>query len=123
MIRPPPTSKRTDTLLPYPTLFRSEAGQFTRMAQAGPTRAACAEAASPSGDGGYSARTVCARASDAASSRPGHAPRLGRTPLRGSPGPARRSAPRSEEHTSELQSLMRISYAAFCLKQKQKKKE
>src|SRR3546814_1577257 len=76
---------------------RDEAGQFTRMAQAGPTRAACAEAASPSGAGGYSARTVCARASDAASSRPGH---------------------RSEEHTSELQSLMRNSYAVFCLKKK-----
>src|SRR3546814_13179040 len=48
---------------------RDEAGQFTRMAQAGPTRAACAEAASPSGDGGYSARTVCARASDRSEAR------------------------------------------------------
>src|SRR3546814_8199297 len=34
------------------------------------------------------------------------------------PGRARRSAARSEEHTSELQSLMRISYAVFCLKKK-----
>src|SRR3546814_2143732 len=33
--------------------------------------------------------------------------------------PARRIGPRSEEHTSELQSLMRISYAVFCLKKKQ----
>src|SRR3546814_7427190 len=32
----------------------------------------------------------------------------------------RRGAPRSEEHTSELQSLMRISYAVFCLKKKKK---
>src|SRR3546814_8540767 len=40
-----------------------------------------------------------------------------------SPGPPRHTAPqppRSEEHTSELQSLMRISYAVFCLKQKTK---
>src|SRR3546814_7294563 len=51
-------------------------------------------------------QTVRTRASDTASFRPGHAPRLGRTPLR------------SEEHTSELQSLMRISYAVFCLQKK-----
>src|SRR3546814_1804931 len=36
--------------------------------------------------------------------------------------PARRRGQRSEEHTSELQSLMRISYAVFCLKKKKKKK-
>src|SRR3546814_2032255 len=36
--------------------------------------------------------------------------------------PARRGDPRSEEHTSELQSLMRISYAVFCLKKKNKNK-
>src|SRR3546814_2437976 len=35
--------------------------------------------------------------------------------------PSRRRAPRSEEHTSELQSLMRISYAVFCLKKKKRK--
>src|SRR3546814_4092713 len=34
--------------------------------------------------------------------------------------PEQRAAPRSEEHTSELQSLMRISYAVFCLKKKNK---
>src|SRR3546814_5200331 len=39
-----------------------------------------------------------------------------------SPDPARRSR-RSEEHTSELQSLMRISYAVFCLKKKKKKRK
>src|SRR3546814_8779852 len=37
---------------------------------------------------------------------------------RGGPAPARHAALRSEEHTSELQSLMRISYAVFCLKKK-----
>src|SRR3546814_9291471 len=45
-------------------------------------------------------------------------------PLRGAPlcSAALTAAPRSEEHTSELQSLMRISYAVFCLNKKKKKK-
>src|SRR3546814_1516474 len=44
-------------------------------------------------------------------------------PRRKVPGPRARSRPqRSEEHTSELQSLMRISYAVFCLKKKKQKK-
>src|SRR3546814_8885861 len=85
MIRRPPRSTRTDTLLPYTTLFRSH-----RPRPAGRTgRRGCrGRAAAPSG------RTA-----------------------RGAPRPG---APRSEEHTSELQSLMRISYAVFCLKKKQK---
>src|SRR3546814_8964624 len=41
----------------------------------------------------------------------------------GRDGPQSRSINRSEEHTSELQSLMRISYAVFCLKKKKKKKQ
>src|SRR3546814_5173519 len=45
--------------------------------------------------------------------------RRGRQPLR----PRRRGCRRSEEHTSELQSLMRISYAVFCLKKKQNQKQ
>src|SRR3546814_10031315 len=53
------------------------------------------------------------------------APALGRLRLVGSPGSYKTSvaslAMRSEEHTSELQSLMRISYAVFCLKKKKKK--
>src|SRR3546814_8143275 len=44
-------------------------------------------------------------------------------PERQQPGPARRQPPRSEEHTSELQSLMRISYAVFCLKKKNKQQQ
>src|SRR3546814_9621553 len=43
-----------------------------------------------------------------------------RTDAAGGPSPARLAAARSEEHTSELQSLMRISYAVFCLKKKKK---
>src|SRR3546814_8989053 len=54
-------------------------------------------------------------------------PPLRMPPARGEPGrrrawaPRRRDARRSEEHTSELQSLMRISYAVFCLKKKKKR--
>src|SRR3546814_9950815 len=42
---------------------------------------------------------------------------------KGRPCPPKSSGPRSEEHTSELQSLMRISYAVFCLKKKKTKKK
>src|SRR3546814_1407662 len=86
MIRRPPRSTRTDTLFPYPTLFRS------------PADAGTAGAAAHAGRRG----------------RATGGNRGGRTADRGAAG--RRS--RSEEHTSELQSLMRISYAVFCLKKK-----
>src|SRR3546814_6214643 len=88
MIRRPPRSTRTDTLFPYTTLFRS-------------------------------LYDLCRHWRDRIFSRPG----------RGAAGPlfspiwyrysgnALRNR-RSEEHTSELQSLMRISYAVFCLKKK-----
>src|SRR3546814_3075105 len=92
MIRRPPRSTRTYTLFPYSTLFRS--GRLPRRAE------------------------------------PVHLERQRRSPA--VPAPVRighpRGAPRrsrcrcrwtrSEEHTSELQSLMRISYAVFCLKKK-----
>src|SRR3546814_6812767 len=45
---------------------------------------------------------------------------LGTPPRRGGRTPRRRACARSEEHTSELQSLMRLSYAVFCLKKKKK---
>src|SRR3546814_4172623 len=98
MIRRPPRSTRTDTLFPYTTRFRSR--QPERRAPAGRTR------------------LLRARATSAAF------PRLGNTALRRLFAasrhhfPAYRGALRSEEHTSELQSLMRISYAVFCLKKK-----
>src|SRR3546814_9580076 len=89
MIRRPPRSTRTDTLLPYPTLFRSpEAGQRTAEGEAG--------------------RLIGHRSRQHRTAGP-TGPRTGLKPT-----PA--SATRSEEHTSELQSLMRISYAVFCLK-------
>src|SRR3546814_5002050 len=91
MIRRPPRSTRTDTLLPYTTLFRS------RMAAVANDRAQPLADAAAVHDLRHRAR-------------PG-ADRLHAVALRGA------TLLRSEEHTSELQSLMRISYAVFCLKQ------
>src|SRR3546814_1971001 len=89
MIRRPPRSTRTDTLFPYTTLFRSDVERGRRQ------------------------------------DRPDGTPVSGR--LLRSPNPLTGgicgvafgiAGERSEEHTSELQSLMRISYAVFCLKKK-----
>src|SRR3546814_6878808 len=116
MIRRPPRSTRTDTLFPYPTLFRSdleveqkevnghlwhfrypiegEEGRFITVATTRPeTMLGDTAVAVHPDDERY--RNLVGR----------HAV----LPL-----------VRSEEHTSELQSLMRISYAVFCLKQKHK---
>src|SRR3546814_9282330 len=106
MIRRPPRSTRTDTLFPSTTLFRSGSVRDDRAADAVPL-----------------ARGLCQGATFL------H-PRLGPGgallwPDRGEPRGRRqgdaRDARRSEEHTSELQSLMRISYAVFCLKKKKQK--
>src|SRR3546814_10642228 len=102
MIRRPPRSTRTDTLFPYTTLFRS-AGFHGSASLAGGVL-----------QGRHSRlhRTASRRLADsgqaashgAATAFPQRAEAVGR----------------SEEHTSELQSLMRISYAVFCLKKKNK---
>src|SRR3546814_3400596 len=101
MIRRPPRSTRTDTLFPYTTLFRSRASAAVQRAEAGGTRGGSARGARAALEEGR--RAVPAGRGGGAQLRP----RLG-------PGA------RSEEHTSELQSLMRISYAVFCLKKKTK---
>src|SRR3546814_9234180 len=101
MIRPPPRSTRTDTLFPYTTLFRSVDDRDARghgQHRARPTQPAVAPAQPARGD------------ADAAAIR--------RQLRRGAAGDDRGGGTRSEEHTSELQSLMRISYAVFCLKKK-----
>src|SRR3546814_6046605 len=95
MIRRPPRSTRTDTLFPYTTLFRSQAGASVRARRGRSFRR-------PQGD--KQRRTAI---STVHRPRSQHARRC-------------RSHRRSEEHTSELQSLMRISYAVFCLKKKKK---
>src|SRR3546814_5838891 len=97
MIRRPPRSTRTDTLSPYTTLFRSGEGRAGKVAAAG----------RPGRRGRIPGRAAEARTA-ARGVRSGRA----------SAGTAHAARPRSEEHTSELQSLMRISYAVFCLKKK-----
>src|SRR3546814_4519116 len=102
MFRRPPRSTRTDTLFPYTTLFRSNGSGLSRIDPR------------PAADRGDAATGRNAFPSDA---------RQRIEAARRSDGgdEARRDAPRrnrSEEHTSELQSLMRISYAVFCLKTK-----
>src|SRR3546814_9056247 len=92
MIRRPPRSTRTDTLFPYTTLFRSVSGRCVRPFGCGRSRqegrrSQCSKDQVPSGVRGAGAAIKHKPAFD-----------------------------RSEEHTSELQSLMRISYAVFCLK-------
>src|SRR3546814_1122299 len=96
MIRRPPRSTRTDTLFPYTTLFRSRPAR--RIKRTGRARHKAPE---PRGRPHPSRLSGFARLLD-------HWRR-----------PAdRQTQRRSEEHTSELQSLMRISYAVFCLKKK-----
>src|SRR3546814_4358342 len=102
MIRRPPRSTRTDTLFPYTTLFRSQpqhAAGRRQLPDLRPPRRTCRTnrphrgRGAPEGTLALQAPGRCDR----------HLSRL-----------------RSEEHTSELQSLMRISYAVFCLKKKNK---
>src|SRR3546814_9619305 len=136
MIRRPPRSTRTDTLFPYTTLFRSRLAQPQRMhrhdvepdrerqpLRLGRARIEVARQPLPAPLGHDQHRARAARhvvriivhgagqASSASASPPP------------SPLSVRLIGPfgctvRSEAHTSELQSLMRISYAVFCLKKK-----
>src|SRR3546814_1732847 len=102
MIRRTPRSKRTDTLFPYTTLFRSHhgyAGGLHQFLGAG-------LAAHPAHRRSRRADEDQARGRD----RVGEVGVLAEEAVAG--------MDRSEEHTSELQSLMRISYAVFCLKKK-----
>src|SRR3546814_1502694 len=115
----PPRSTRTDTLLPYTTLFRShrhgllrsgdpDCGEWRgRRSRLDDDLRKCAEWRI----GSYSGTTTERR-----HARGSH--RRERKPRRG-----RQLRRRSEEHTSELQSLMRISYAVFCLQKKITKKK
>src|SRR3546814_6373708 len=123
MIRRPPRSTRTDTLFPYTTLFRSPPP--TRRASTDatthwlPKRSAISAMTSGRDTAALLTATLSAPASSSA-----RASSTERTPPPTVSGMKHTSA-RSEEHTSELQSLMRISYAVFCLKKKNntKKKE
>src|SRR3546814_7928877 len=119
MIRRPPRSTRTDTLFPYTTLFRSVLSG--RVKEYRPHQALTRNSADTE-------IRIRAFAQPRFCATP--LPRLRCRPATRVDFPARICAkhavalsaadapPRSEEHTSELQSLMRISYAVFCLKKK-----
>src|SRR3546814_3971180 len=99
MIRRPPRSTRTDTLFPYTTLFRSHAVESG------------AGIVDRAGDRRQRGQRIEAGADHDAGQQNG-----------GTDIDREETTDRSEEHTSELQSLMRISYAVFCLKKKKKKR-
>src|SRR3546814_2198768 len=103
MIQRPPRSTRTDTLFPSTTLFRSFRAAMNPRGVQNPRNfgGAWKEGLTPAG--GQSILQLSAAISIAFERRAFM---------------ARFSFMRSEEHTSELQSLMRISYAVFCLKKK-----
>src|SRR3546814_10197084 len=97
MLRRPPRSTRTDTLFPYTTLFRSTCGRVGRISSHHRGLSPSARSCLP-GRNRRCAGCVQGTAEDLSS-----------------------AGYRSEEHTSELQSLMRISYAVYCLKKKKRK--
>src|SRR3546814_2390109 len=101
MILRPPRSTRTDTLFPYTTLFRS-------VFVVGRRRQLSRRRVPPRQPQGGALRPLC--------QLPGGGEGVEGAFL----GGGGRCVGRSEEHTSELQSLMRISYAVFCLKKKKK---
>src|SRR3546814_5679444 len=98
MIRRPPRSTRTDTLFPYTTLFRSLSAE-----QLGIENGLACQISSLRGE--ILARSHATPDSALDAQRTGFHDQM-----------------RSEEHTSELQSLMRSSYAVVCLKKKKSKK-
>src|SRR3546814_3698305 len=98
MIRRPPRSTRTDTLFPYTTLFRSLDLMIAEDAVIGMFAAIIFDFDGVVADSEVRANLSLAESLTAAGMR-------------------------SEEHTSELQSLMRISYAVFCLKKKNNKRQ
>src|SRR3546814_9030846 len=98
MIRRPPRSTRTDTLFPYTTLFRSSGRKAVHWSGGSNLRPSARRGGNRPGEG------LCHQCGQAFQIRTA------------GQATAAFQARRSEEHTSELQSLMRISYAVFCLK-------
>src|SRR3546814_2439592 len=111
MIRRPPGFTRTDTPFPYTTLFRSEDALLPHVSGLKGPFGCLNRARYGIGWGAMGAAEFCY---EAARNYTLERQQFGR-PL------AANQIVRSEEHTSELQSLMRISYAVFCLKKKKKR--
>src|SRR3546814_4935813 len=121
MIRRPPRSTRTDTLFPYTTLFRSLRTCALRVAVPLP-REACAPLPPRSRQCLSDAPERPARFQKRRDNPHQRLHRQdSRAPISAAPQ-AKDNEGRSEEHTSELQSLMRISYAVFGLKKKKRMK-
>src|SRR3546814_1062754 len=112
MIRRPPRSTRTDTLFPYTTLFRSDGGNGATITDATLAQVLADRTRRFDKGGEQFHDQISALHKSVRSSNPDAALYWLARMLDG-------GADRSEEHTSELQSLMRISYAVFCLKKKQ----
>src|SRR3546814_2408566 len=144
LIRRPPRSTRTDTLFPYTTLFRSRHRQSVLHHRLGRRAARDRDRRRPAAEGDQGRRRLrqgpeeiprC-HALRSAELRRGHRPRPAGDGYRRVRAGARQrtaaarvrhvaaryAAERSEEHTSELQSLMRNSYAVFCLNKKKREK-
>src|SRR3546814_1580931 len=109
MIRRPPISTRTDTLFPYTTLFRSEEEAIAAVRRhrlfSGTSLANATLKLGDCSPGGVGPGVTCMT-------------QLTMDATKANATPQNRPVGRSEEHTSELQSLMRLSYAVFCLKKK-----
>src|SRR3546814_7723598 len=105
MIRRPPRSTRPDTLFPYTTLFRSAVRGAGYATDDAPGFASMLAGLLAEGSDRHDSKQIAEAAQ-------GYGASVGAN-----------ASSRSEEHTSELQSLMRISYAVFCLKKKKNKKE
>src|SRR3546814_4810802 len=125
MIRRPPRSTRTDTLFPYTTLFRSEQAKIEIGVPPAMIFDQCGEHI-----GNDRATDRAARERDTQSetasvfkctSDQADRDQLASEYHRNREYEKKYQIDRSEEHTSELQSLMRISYAVFCLKKKKQK--
>src|SRR3546814_6464432 len=120
MIRRPTGSTRTDTLFPYTTLFRSGRHTHARFderqeyCQEKSRKAVTIDISGLIDFAGYAAHETFEYPDRQRHVE--HQMRQGYGPV--SIHKAQRGIKRSEEHTSELQSLMRISYAVFCLKKK-----
>src|SRR3546814_3696647 len=108
MVRRPPRSTRTDTLFPYTTLFRSEGRGLAGLGGlASLTGVDALLSLQETGDATTAPRRAVARGEQ----------------MLDILDDIKLALLRSEEHTSELQSLMRISYAVFCLKKKNRRTE
>src|SRR3546814_4214938 len=119
IIRLPPRSTRTDTHFPYTTLFRSLGERCAHLEQIAQLRRADELHGQVNCHDGRAAG-LPAWASRPDLSHASHYRTVAQIPGIDVMALYPQRCPRSEEHTSELQSLMRISYAGFCLKKKKK---